>query len=82
MGCHFPGLSGIDPFVVDQTVSVDFGYGYGYGSRDWARELLGSLSETLAAHGGTAGILCDQAPESLAHWPADAVIVSTDNALS
>jgi hypothetical protein len=78
MGCHFPGLSGIDPFVVDQTVSVDFGHG----PRDWLRELLDSLTDTLAAHGGTAGILCDQAPESLAHWPADAVIVSTDNALS
>jgi hypothetical protein len=78
MGCHFPGLSGIDPFVVDQTVTVDFGHG----ARDWHRELLDSLSGTLAAHDGTAGILCEQAPESLAGWPADAVIVSTDNALS
>jgi hypothetical protein len=78
MGCHFPGLSGIDPFVVDQTVSVDFGHGAG----DWHRELLDRLSGTLAAHDGTAGILCEQAPEWLAGWPADAVIVSTDNALS
>ena len=78
MGCHFPGLSGIDPFVVDQTVSVDFGHG----SRDWARELLDGLSDTLAAHDGTAGILREQAPEWLADWPADAVVVSTDNALS
>jgi hypothetical protein len=34
------------------------------------------------AHDGTAGILCEQAPESLAGWPADALIVSADNALS
>jgi hypothetical protein len=33
------------------------------------------------AHEGTAGILCEQAPRRLAEWPADAVIVSTDNAL-
>jgi hypothetical protein len=78
MGCHFPGLSGIEPFVVDQTVTVDFGHGAG----DWHQKLLDSLSDTLAAHDGTAGILCEQAPESLAGWPADAVIVSTDNALS
>jgi hypothetical protein len=78
MGCHFPGLSGIDPFVIDQDVTVDFGHGH----RDWVGELLDSLGDVLAAHGGTAGILCDQAPESLAGWPADAVIVSTDNALS
>jgi len=45
-------------------------------------ELLDSLSEILAAHGGTAGILCGRGPESLARWPADAVIVSTDNALT
>ena len=78
MGCHFPGLSGIDPFVVDQTVTVDFGHDGG----DWHRELLDSLSDTLAAHDGTAGILCEQAPGWLACWPADAVIVSTNNALS
>jgi len=80
MGCHFPGLSGIDPFVIDQDVTVDFGHGHG--TRDWVNELLDSLSEILAAHGGTAGILCGRGPESLARWPADAVIVSTDNALT
>ena len=35
MGCHFPGLSGVDPFVIDQGVTVDFGHG----ARDWVREL-------------------------------------------
>jgi hypothetical protein len=36
-----------------------------------------------AAHGGTAGILRDQAPPPLHDWPGvDAVVVSADNALT
>jgi hypothetical protein len=47
------------------------------------QELLAELGETLAAHGGSAGILRDQAPASLA-WRdyADAFVVSTENSLS
>ena len=78
MGCVFPGLSGVDPFVIDQTVTVDFEHGF----RSWVQELLDSLASTLAACGGTAGILTGQAPPQLGGWPADAVVVSTDNALS
>jgi hypothetical protein len=78
MGCHFPGLSGIDPFVIDQTVTVDFGHG----DRSWIQELLDALAGTLAACGGTAGILTGQAPPPLRDYPADAVVVSTDNVLS
>jgi hypothetical protein len=41
------------------------------------------LGETLAAHGGTAGILRDQAPASVGGWDhADAFVVSTENTLS
>jgi hypothetical protein len=78
MGCLFPALSGVNPFVIDQTVTVDFEHGF----RSWVQELLDSLAGPLAASGGTAGILTGQAPPSLACWPADAVVVSTDNALS
>lgn len=78
MGCLFPGPSGINPFVIDQTVTVDFEHG----ARSWAQELLDSLADTLATCGGTAGILTGQAPPQLGGWPADAVVVSTDNALS
>ena len=47
------------------------------------RELLAPLSETLAAHGGTAGILRDQAPPPLDGWTGiDAVVVSVDNELT
>ena len=79
MGCHFPALSGIDPFVIDQTVSIDF---TGQ-SKPWTRELLATLGETLSSFGGTAGILRDQAPPPLNDWPGvDAVIVSTDNKIT
>jgi hypothetical protein len=43
------------------------------------QELLAALSETVAAYGGTAGILRDYAPVSLNTWPGvDALVVSTD----
>ena len=79
MGWHFREMSSIDPFVIDQTVTVDFGDG------PWLREqdLLGSLASVLAAHGGTAAIRRDQAPPPLdARTDVDAVVVSTDNALT
>jgi hypothetical protein len=45
--------------------------------------LLASVGETLAAHDGTAGILRDQAPVPLCGLAgADALIVSTENALT
>ncbi len=79
MGWHFRAISGVNPFVIDQTVSITF-----HGQpQPWVQPLLASLGETLAAHGGTAGILRDQAPAPLrdrAH--ADAVIVSTENAFT
>jgi hypothetical protein len=79
MGCHFPAMSGTDPFVIDQTVTIDF---TGQ-SKPWVQELLTNLGETLGALGGTAGILQDQAPPPLNSWPGvDAVIVSTDNSLT
>ena len=41
------------------------------------------LGWSLAAHGGTAGILRDHAPAPLDTWPGvDAVIVSNDNTLA
>jgi hypothetical protein len=79
MGWHFRAMSGTDPFVIDQTVTVTF-----QGEpQPWVQELLAALGETLAAYGGTAGILRDHAPESLTTWSGvDAVIVSTDNTLA
>jgi hypothetical protein len=56
---------------------------FGREPQPWVRELLASLSDTLAAHGGTAGILRDQAPPLLAGWAGvDALVVSTDNEMT
>ena len=78
MGWHFRAMSGTDPFVIDQIVTVDFGDGL----RPWVPALLAELSETLAAHGGTAGILREQAPAPLDCYDrVDAVVVSTENTL-
>ena len=79
MGWHFREMSGTDPFVIDQTVTVAFD---GEPQR-WKRELLDSLAGPLAALGGTAAILREQAPPPL-EWRTgvDALVVSTDNALT
>jgi hypothetical protein len=79
MGRHFRAMSGTDPFVIDQTVTVTF-----QGQpRQWVQALLAELGETLAGHDGTAGILRDQAPAPLDGWDGvDAVVVSTENTLT
>jgi hypothetical protein len=79
MGWHFRAMSGTDPFVIDQTVTVTF-----EGEPQlWVQELLAALGETLAAHGGTAGILRAHAPAPLDTWPGvDALVVSTGNTLA
>jgi hypothetical protein len=79
MGWHFRDMSGVDPFVIDQTVTVAF---HERGLQ-WIQELVTSLADILAAHGGTAGILRDQAPPPLDGWAGvDALVVSTDNELT
>ncbi len=80
MGRHFATMSGIQQFVIDQTVTVDF---TGHGLRPWAAQLLAELSDTLTAHGGTIGVLRDRAPPPLDCWPGvDAVVISTENMLT
>ena len=79
MGWHFQNISGVDPFVIEQTVTVDFGEE----GQQWVQELLATLADILAAHGGTAGILGNQAPPPLDDWAGvDAFVVSTDNELT
>jgi hypothetical protein len=79
MGWHFRAMSGTDPFVIDQTVTVAF---QGESQR-WVQELLATLGQTLAVHGGTAGILREHAPGPLSsRTGVDAVVVSTENTLT
>jgi hypothetical protein len=79
MGSHFIALAGTDPFVIDQTVSIDW---HGQ-SGSWLRDLLAAMGPGLAAWGGTAGILRAQAPDPLcSRTDVDAVVVCTDNTLT
>jgi hypothetical protein len=78
MGWHFRAMSGTDPFVIDQTVTITFEDQ----PQRWVQALLAELSEPLAAYGGAAGILRDQAPPPLGGCGADAVVVSTENTLT
>jgi hypothetical protein len=79
MGHHFTALSGIDPFVIDQAVTV----AWHEQTRPWVQDLLAAIHPTLVRCGGTAGILREQAPPPLDCWTGvDAVVVSTDNSLT
>jgi hypothetical protein len=79
MGHHFPALSGIDPFVIDQTVTV----AWPGQSQPWAQDLLAASQPILARYGGSAGIPREQAPAPLDGWTSvDALVVSTDNTLT
>jgi hypothetical protein len=79
MGAHFAAQPDTSAFIVDQNVTVEFGGR----AQPWVAELLAGLADVLAAHGGTAGILSEHAPDVLRDGAAtDAVIISTDNALT
>jgi hypothetical protein len=79
MGQHFAAMSGGESFVIDQTVTVHFPEG----DRSWVPGLLASIADVLAEHGGSTGILASRAPPPLDCWPGvDAVVVSTDNAMT
>jgi hypothetical protein len=79
MGWHFQAISGIDQFVISQTVTVALRGQVA----PWVAALLADLGDILAACGGTAGILREEAPAPLnLHAATDAVFVSADNALT
>jgi hypothetical protein len=75
MGSLVAGYCGVEPFSLDQTVTVDFG----------GRELewLRGYEDLLRGLGGSAGCLAGDQPEELA-WlgaGADAYVLSLDNDL-
>lgn len=73
-------LSGVKPFSIDQTPSVNFDHP---GVRTIGTKWVEAFADTLDQLGGTAGFLAEEAPSG---WPcadlADAFILSTDNELS
>jgi hypothetical protein len=75
MACRFWEITGIEPFSIDQTVTVEFDPDT---TGAWHR--LG-LEETgrLEAVGGTAGFLIEDSP--LPRPGVDAVLLSTENTL-
>jgi hypothetical protein len=76
MGYQFWRLSNIDPFVIDQTPTVDFGH-----ASPECERLVERFRSELEARDGTAGFLEADAPRSSLLNGADAFILSTQNAL-
>ncbi|MFI7587497.1 hypothetical protein ACIB24_10535 [Spongisporangium articulatum] len=76
MGWHFPRVSGVATFSIDQTLTVD------WPDRGEARPgLARELSGVLAPFGGTAAILREDMTEDPGAF-YDAYVVSTDNAFT
>lgn len=75
MGWHFRDVSGIDPFAIDQVVTVDFG------EPDLEKQAvaLERYAPDLRILGGTAGFLAEEAPGPWAQDDVDAVILSLEN---
>ena len=82
MGYQFQHRSGINPFVIDQDITVKFDPTDDF----FETELLQPFSEVFAKHGGTAGMLMEEMPASFARfgfqdtWD-DALLFSTQNEL-
>lgn len=82
MGYCFQQFSKINPFVIDQTRTVKFDFR----DNDLETEITSQFSEELAKYGGTAGLLLEEIPSSLAKYQfeqlgVDAVLLSTENEL-
>jgi hypothetical protein len=79
MGSRLESLCGINPFAIDQTLTVSFDRGRPPIGAKWAERFSPALTE----RGGTAGFLADEAPPA---WPcpdlADAFLLSSDNHLT
>jgi hypothetical protein len=75
MACRFWMITGIEPFSIDQTVTVEFDPDV---TSAWHRLGL-EQTRRLEAMGGTAGFLVEDSP--LPRPGVDAVLLSTQNAL-
>ena len=79
MGSLVAAYGGVEPFAIDQTVTIAVG---GH-EPPW----LERYADTLRSHGGTAGFLAEDLPDDVAEWMssvrvADAYLLSLDNALT
>ena len=79
MGYQFRALSGIDPFVIDQTRTVHFPAL----ARSEMEEWLNEVAPQLTGFDGTAGFLAEDAPACFHVSSAeDACVVSLDNEMA
>lgn len=75
MGYQFVELTGLEPFCIDQTITVVWPDG---------RQMFpvtADLESALVTYGGSAGFLRQEFPPLVRH-PADAFVVSVDNAMA
>lgn len=82
MGYQFQQHSHINPFVIDQAVTVKFDPSDDF----FETELIIPFTEELAKHDGTAGLLKEEIPASFARFgfqelSDDALLFSTENEL-
>jgi len=75
MGYQFERLSSIEPFVIDQTITVKFD------AQEWAYAagLVAQFERDLAAYDGTAGVLVAEHPMFMHYEGSDAVLLSLYN---
>lgn len=74
MAWHFQELTRIEPFSIDQTVTIQ---DERRGSNEWNLRFRSELEKV----GGTAGFLVEEAPSGWSHRRADAYLLSLDNEL-
>lgn len=82
MGYQFRRHSGIDPFVIDQGITVKFNPSDDF----FDTELIEPFAEELAKFGGTAGLLMEEIPSTFDRFALqtrseDALLISTQNEL-
>jgi hypothetical protein len=77
MGYQFHRLSGIDPFVIDQALTVRFDPN----NVSFGEKIGMQFESQLRENGGTAGFLRGEGPADLTDFSEDAFILSIDNEL-
>ena len=78
MGYRYVEATGRRPYVIDQTVTVNWNDEEQY----LPDGVLEGLRRELAPYGGTAAVLREDADERLRQWDADAFVLSVDNAMT
>ena len=77
MGSQVESYCGVEPFAIDQLLTVTWG--------EYERAGLDAYADDLRAHGGTAGFLAADLPQELAEYQravVDAYVLSLDNAMT